>query len=132
MSDHPDFGTAHWGLGLAYEQKKLYNEASVELQKAAERKGTNSLASLGHLYGVIGRKKEARDILSELTKRAGKESVSAYQLALVHIGLGDIEAAMEALQQAYREHATLLSYLKMDSRALSSRGDPRFHYSGGG
>jgi len=126
LSDHPDFGTAHWGLGLAYEQKKLYDEASVELQKAAAKRGTNSLASLGHLYGLIGRKKEARDILSELTKRAGKESVSAYQLALVHIGLGDIEAAMEALQQAYREHATLLSYLKMDPRFDPLHGDPRF------
>ena len=126
LSDHPDFGTAHWGLGLAYEQKKLYDEALVELQKAAERKGTNSLASLGHLYGVMGRKKEARDVLSELTKRAGQQSVSGYQLALVHIGLGDNEAAMEALQQAYREHATLLSYLKMDPRFDPLRSDPRF------
>jgi len=126
LSDHPDFGTAHWGLGLAYEQKKLYDEALVGLQKAAERKGTNSLASLGHLYGVMGRKKEARDVLSELTKRAGQQSVSGYQLALVHIGLGDNEAAMEALQQAYREHATLLSYLKMDPRFDPLRSDPRF------
>ncbi len=123
---HPDFRTAHWGLGLSYEQKGLYDLALPELQKAAERRSTNTLASLGHFYGVTGRKKEALEILTELTKRGEKEDVSDYQFALVHIGLGDSQAAMEALEQAYREHATLLSYLKMDPRFDPLRGNQRF------
>jgi serine/threonine protein kinase/Tfp pilus assembly protein PilF len=126
LKDHPDFGTAQWGLGLAYEQKGLYEQALVELEKAAQKRRTNALASLGHLYGVMGRKKEARDILLELEKRAGQESVSPYQLVLVHIGLGNTEAAVAGLQQAYREHATLLSYLKMDPRLDPLRDDLRF------
>ena len=126
LQDKPDFGTAHWGLGLAYEQKGLYDLALPELEKAAARRGPNSLGSLGHFYGVSGRHKEAREILNELTTRGEKEEISDYQLALVHMGLGDSEAATEALEQAYREHATLLGYLKMDPRFDPLRGEQRF------
>jgi serine/threonine protein kinase/Tfp pilus assembly protein PilF len=126
LHDHPDFGTARWGLGLAYEQKGVNDQALTELKKAAERRGPNGLASLGHFYGVRGQRKEAEEILAELRKRAGPERVSRYQLALVQIGLGDNDGAMEGLQQAYMEHATLLSYLKMDPRFDPLRGDQRF------
>ena len=126
LRDQPDFSTAHWGLGLAYEQKANYDQALPELQKAAVGRGPNALASLGHIYGLIGRKKEAREILSGLRTRAGQENVSEYQLALVHIGLGETEPAMEALQRAYREHSTLLCYLKMDPRFDRLHGDPQF------
>jgi TolB-like protein/Tfp pilus assembly protein PilF/predicted Ser/Thr protein kinase len=126
LHDHPDFPTAHWGLGLAYEQKGNYDQALPELQKAAERRGPNSLASLGHIYGLIGREKEAREILNELSTRAGQENISAYQLALVHIGLGETDPALEALQRADREHSTLLNYVKMDPRFDRLRGNPQF------
>ncbi len=126
LQDKPNFTTAHWGLGLAYEQKGLYDLALAEFQKAAEGRGPNTLASLGHCYGVTGRTKEAREILTELIKRSEKEEVSDYQLALVHIGLGDSQAATEALEQAYREHATLLGYLKFDPRFDPLHGDQRF------
>ncbi len=126
LRDNPDFRTAHWGLGLAYELKGLHDLALPVFQKAAESRGPNALGSLGHFYGVTGRTKEARELLTELTKRGENEEVSDYQLALVHMGLGDSQAAMEALEQAYREHATLLCYLKMDPRFDPLRGDQRF------
>jgi TolB-like protein/Tfp pilus assembly protein PilF len=126
LRDHPDFSAAHWGLGLAYEQKGKYDQALPELQKTAESRSPNALASLGHIYGLIGREKEAKEILSELSTRAGQENISAYQLAVVHIGLGETEGAMEALQRAYREHSTLLNYVKMDPRFDPLRGKPEF------
>jgi TolB-like protein/thioredoxin-like negative regulator of GroEL len=126
LRDHPDFSTAHWGLGLAYAQKGNFAEALPEIEKAAQRRGTNSLASLAHLYGLMGRKKEANDILSELKKRAEKQDVSDYQIALVYIGLGEKEAAVEALEQAYRERSTLMSYLKMDPRLDPLRDNSKF------
>jgi len=126
LNAHPDFGTAQWGLALAHEQKGNYDQALAQLEKAASRRRANALASLGHLYGLIGRKEKAKEILEDLSARTGKDRVSPYQLALVHVGLGDKEAAMEALQRAYRERATLLSYLKMDPRLDPLRADPQF------
>lgn len=55
LRDHPDFATAKWGLGLAYEQKGSYEQALPEMEKASVRRRTNALASLGHLYGLMGR-----------------------------------------------------------------------------
>jgi eukaryotic-like serine/threonine-protein kinase len=124
LRDHPDFSTAHWGLGLAYAQKGNYSQALSEVEKAAQRRGANSLASLAQIYGLMGRKKEANDILVELKKRG--EGVSDYQIALVHIGLGEADEAVGALEQAYRERSTLITYLKMDPRLDPLRGNPKF------
>jgi serine/threonine protein kinase/tetratricopeptide (TPR) repeat protein len=126
LRDHPDFRTANWGLGLAYEQKASYQQALAELQKASARRAPNALASLGHLYGVMGRKQQAGEILTELKTRAREENISAYQFALVHIGMGETKEALDALQQAYRERSTLLGYLKMDPRFDPLRNDSRF------
>ena len=51
---------------------------------------------------------------------------SAFQVALVNVGLGDKDAAFAVLEEAYRERSTLLTYLKMDPRFDPLRSDPRF------
>jgi eukaryotic-like serine/threonine-protein kinase len=126
LRDQPDFSTAHWGLGLAYEQKGSYDRAATEFETANARRGINSLASLGHLYGTMGQKAKAEQILAELRERATRENVSGYQMALVHLGLRETGPALEALERAYRERSTLLSYIKMDPRLDPLRHDPAF------
>ena len=126
LRDHPDFTTAKWGLALAYEQKGSYQQALPEMEKASARRQANALASLGHLYGVMGRKQEANKILKELRMRAPQENISGYQIALVHIGLGETQEALGALRQAYRERSTLLTYIGMDPRFDPLRSDPAF------
>jgi Tfp pilus assembly protein PilF len=126
LHDHPDFDTAHWGLGLAYSGKGDYEHALPELERVAKGGGPNSLASLGYVYGRMGRSKEARDVLAEMQKRAKETAVSGYQFAVVHIGLGETESALQSLEQAYRDHSTTLGYIKMDPRLDSLHGNPRF------
>jgi hypothetical protein len=65
-------------------------------------------------------------IPGELAARAKNRYVPAYQVALVHAGLGDEERAFESLEKAFDERSTLLTYLKMDPRFDSLRADPRF------
>jgi hypothetical protein len=52
--------------------------------------------------------------------------VPSYQIALVYAGLNDKDKAFESLESAFEERSTLLTYLKMDPRFDSLRGDPRF------
>lgn len=129
LREKPDFSVAHWGLGLVYEQTNRNKEALAEFEKAVaiSHRGPNSIASLGHAYAVNGNRDGAQKVLGELRERAKKEPISAFHIALVEIGLGDKEAAFAALEDAYRERSTLLTYLKMDPRFDPLRGDPRFN-----
>jgi len=118
----------HWGLGMAYEQKGMYEDAVAHFQQAVSLSGgsTNVIASLGHAYAAGGHEREAQKIIEELKGRAKKGYVSSYQIALVYIGLGHKDQAMEWLEKACEERSTLLGYLKMDPRFDSLRSDPRF------
>ncbi|MGQ0835661.1 MAG: TPR end-of-group domain-containing protein [Gammaproteobacteria bacterium] len=128
LTEQPEFSVAHWGLGLAYEQKGMMKQALAGFEKAVDltRRGTNALASLGRAYAVTGRKQEARKILAELTNRAKQQNISAYQIALIHVGLEEVDPAFAALERAFQERSTLLTYLKMDPRFDPLRADPRF------
>ncbi|HYY72306.1 MAG TPA: tetratricopeptide repeat protein [Candidatus Bathyarchaeia archaeon] len=122
------FHVPDWGLGLCYEQKGMYEEAITQFQKAiaVAGRGPNGLASIGHAYGLAGQRSEARKILVELEARSKKTYVSSYQIALVYLGLRQNDQAMKQLENAYREHSTLLTYLKMDPRFDPLRSDSRF------
>ena len=76
---------------------------------------------------MAGRSHEARQILSELEERARHQYVPPYSVALVYVGLGNADRAFELLGEAYREHSSWLSHLKIDARLDPLRPDPRFH-----
>jgi tetratricopeptide (TPR) repeat protein len=124
----PKFPVPYWGIGMCYEQLKKYPEAVVEFQKGIELsgRGANGLASLAHAYGLASQAAEAHKILVELRDRSKTKYVSAYQFAVIYLGLGQNERAIVALEDAYRERSTLLGYLKMDPRFDPLRSDPRF------
>jgi TolB-like protein/thioredoxin-like negative regulator of GroEL len=129
LKENQGFSVAHWGLGLAYEQKGMQAEAIGELERAdalSKHRSTNTIASLGHAYATAGQKAKARKILEELQGHAKQENISGYQFALVFAGLGEKDRSFEALEKAFRERSTLLTYLKMDPRFDPLRSDPRF------
>ena len=129
LQEYPNFSVAHWGMGLAYEQKAMPAEAIAEMEKAdalSKHGSTNTIASLGHAYAVAGQEAKARQILKELDIRSKSEPISNYQYALIFAGLGQKDRAFAALEKAFRERSTLLTYLKMDARFDSLRSDPRY------
>ncbi|MGH9316440.1 MAG: tetratricopeptide repeat protein, partial [Thermoanaerobaculia bacterium] len=122
-----NFAVAHWGLGLAYEQKAMYQEALVALQKATTLSPSrNFKASLGHAYAVAGKRHEAQSVIDELMEQSKQTYVPSYYLALTYAGLGEKDRAFEWLEKAYQERSTLLAYLKMDPRLTGLHSDPRF------
>ena len=124
----PSFSVAYWGMGLAHEQQGKSDTALLELEKSVElsHRSTNMLASLGHAYGLAGKRQDAQKTLRELEERAKHTYVSSYQLAVVYLGVGEKEHALAALDEAYKERSTLMTYLKMDPRLDPLRRDPRF------
>lgn len=105
-------------------------EAVAALQKAVvlSARGPRQVAALGHAYAVAGKKKEAAKLLNELKRRFGKEEkdVSAYDMAVVHAGLGEKNQAFAWLEMAYENRDGALPFLHVDPRLASLHSHPRF------
>ena len=124
----PNYGLAYWYRGLAYEQQARFGDALTELRKGAELLKGNVVvtADIGHLYAVSGHKREAEQVIAELRQASTRRFVSSFEIALIHVGLGRVEPAFDALESAYRERSDLLVYLRVDPRLDPIRSDRRF------
>jgi len=117
-------------LPAAYEQKGRYEEAITAFQKPISlKRGSewlHSLAGLGHVYALSGKKAEARGVLDELKEQSRQQYVPANCMALVYAGLGEEDQAFAWLEKAYEEHSFQMQWLKVEPRWDSLRSDPRF------
>ena len=125
---NPNFWAAHWVLGDVDERKGSYDEATAALSKAAllSDKNPAPLGSLGFVYGRAGHPSQARQVLRDLEKLADERYVSPFNMAIVHLGLGDKDKAMEQLEAGYRERSRSMIWLNVDRRLQPLYDDPRF------
>jgi len=123
----PDFGAAHGVMGLVYEGMGMYEEAISELRRALELLGNDdaeALGLLGYVYGVAGRRREARRVLTRLLKLSREKYASPLFMAWVYAGLRESNEAFEWLERACEERSyvtnlavsTLFDYLRPDPR----------------
>jgi TolB-like protein/Tfp pilus assembly protein PilF len=126
---HPNSFWPSYFFALAYQQQGKIAEAVVEFQKAIQMSGnvTFTTAGLGHLYASSGKSAEARAIFDELRCRSQKAYVPAYDLALVCAGLGWTDQAFDWLNKAHEERSGWMTYLKVEPRLDTLRGDSRFN-----
>jgi hypothetical protein len=82
--------------------------------------------SLGHAYGLAGKPGKAQKIVDELLTRAKTEYVSAWAIAVIYIGMGETDRAMEWLEKAYQDRNASLVWLKVNPEFDPIRSDPRF------
>ncbi len=115
-------------FALAYEQQGKIREAMREFDNAVRMSGnlTFSLAGLGHLYALSGKKAEALRVVNDLKDLSGKRYVPAYDVAVIHAGLGEKDRAFEWLEKAYAERSGWLAYLNVEPRMDPLRSDERF------
>ncbi|HSO75649.1 MAG TPA: protein kinase [Blastocatellia bacterium] len=123
----PTYFAARRYLGQAYAQKGKYDLAISEFQKAVAANGSPLIrAELAHTYALAGKKDEAQKILEDLQRMSSDRYISPYHIALVYSGLGNKEEAFNRLEQAFRDRADSLVYLKIDPRFDLLHGDHRF------
>lgn len=114
-------------LGLIYEQQGRIDEASAEFQKAIELShGNYGQGALGHLYATLGRKGDAQKVLQLLAQQSQHAYVSPYEMALVYVGLGQKDKALENLQKAYAARSLSAPSLRFDPRLTDLRKEPGF------
>ena len=124
----PQFFLAHYYLGQVLQFKGHLGEAIAEFQKAVDLNGDpDSLGMLGQAYARNGQKDEAQKVLLRLNEEAKSRYVAPYPIALVFLGLGEKEHALDELEQAYQRGDTnYLFVVKVDPLLDDLRGDPRF------
>ena len=124
----PSFAFAHYALGDACTEKGQYDRAFAEFNRAIELGGrsVNHIGVLGYAYGRSGNLHRAKEHLQELTARAAHDYVSAMWLALVHLGLSDLEGLFHCLDRAFEERDGSLILITAAVEFDPVREDPRF------
>ncbi len=120
----PDSGFAKLILGWACEQLGRHEEAIAALRQTWE--GPMPQASLAHALARSGQSEEARRILDRLLADRRTKYVPAYDIAVIHEGLGAEPTALEWLERAFDERSALLMHVAWDPRFRSLSGEPRF------
>ena len=124
----PSFHWGHFFAGWAHERLGRPQEAIRSLQEAV-RCSSNSpvmLAGLGHAFGVVQDRREARRVLTQLERVRGDKGLFAYEIGLIHAALAENDAAFEWFSRAVRERSGWIAYLHVDPRLDELRADHRF------
>jgi TolB-like protein/DNA-binding winged helix-turn-helix (wHTH) protein/Tfp pilus assembly protein PilF len=124
----PNYEWAHLTLGQAYAQKAEYNQAIEDLGRAVELSNSSplTLSALAHAYALSGNHAEALKMLAQLHSLSKKQYVSPFYIAVVYLGLGKNELAMDWLEKAYTDRSNGLVFLKVEPELDPLRSNPRF------
>ncbi len=122
------FPAAHQYLALSYFRQGRKSEAIASARRAVElsnRSGV-TLGDLGFVLASVGEKEEARGVLRELeAKYASKEANGSY-VAMVYVGLGEIDKAFEWLEKEFERRSSQLPMVRWNLQFDSVRDDPRY------
>ena len=123
----PNYFFAAFSDGVLEIQTGRLPEAIASLEKAkAMGAPTFVSAYLAYAYGASGDRARAEAELEDLKKKSLHGVVSPYNMALVCIGLGERQRALDYLEKAYATDSEWLGYLNFDKTFNSLRSEPRF------
>ena len=125
----PRFVTAHTGLALALDISGSPDAAAREyarLMSDSSRIHPLWLSLQGHALARAGDATTARYRLRQLQDRARTGFVPAEYFAIVHVGLGEYDEAMEWLEKAADEGSGAVLYLNIEPLLDPLRRLPRF------
>jgi len=111
-------------LALAYEMLGQREESLATIRKMT---ATDSIyqAFAGALLARLGKRDDAEAILAGM--KAQKGYVPSFQLAMLHLGLGQTDDTFRYLEKAYEDRSTnLFEWVSIDPQWAVVRDDPRY------
>jgi TolB-like protein/Tfp pilus assembly protein PilF len=124
----PNFPAAYQYLALSQVRKGLTREAVASAEKGAEmgdRSGV-SLADLGYVYALAGRKDDARAIIKELEAKYARREAKPLFIATVYAGLGEKEKMFEWLERGVEERSGQLAEIRWQMPFEPFHDEPQF------
>jgi serine/threonine-protein kinase len=110
--------------GQCYAKKGMLSDAIAALRPQAEAGEPMTLALLGHTLARAGQREEANRILRDLLTRQQRIGVGAFEVAMVHAGLGDLDQAFAWLDRSIDDRS--LGHTIMGPTFDDLHEDPRF------
>jgi hypothetical protein len=128
----PVAGSTNWLLWLrslalaATRHLAGATELLQQLRDAAPR-DHRIISTLGYVHGLAGERDKAHTALAALREqRSGGAWVPNYDLAIVHLGLGNRNDALAWLQESLREREPWMAFLAVDPRLSPLRVAAKF------
>jgi tetratricopeptide (TPR) repeat protein len=123
----PDSLQTWYVLGLSHLSLGQVHEGVTALEKATSlSREPFGLGYLGCAYAIVGRFEDARAILDELLARKAQRFVPLKPFILLYTALGDMDRALDALEEAYDQRDPTLFAVTAVPLFARLRGHPRF------
>ncbi len=121
----PGSAVMHRWRAQALEMLGRYRDALAAYQRSVELSGEGGefLAGLARGHALLGERAEAERLLARL---AGERAVPTFEIAKVHLALGDRAGALSWLERAFEARSHSMVFLGVDPQLAPLRGDPRF------
>jgi TolB-like protein/tetratricopeptide (TPR) repeat protein len=126
LTADPENNFALWQQANTFKAQGKYEEAIETFHKRSV--GTNTNWILGYTYGKAGNREEALRILNYQLKKRETDYVPSYMIAVIYVGLGDKEKALDWLEKAYEDGygIAFIFNMKFGHTLDELRDEPRF------
>jgi len=121
-----NFAFTHRYLGYVLAKQGKYDEALSEMKKAAEQDPLHFTPGIGYVYALSGDTQKAREILRQELDRRKLEGYVDMNIATIYVALGEKEKAIESIEEAFREDAFDLQWVKADPVFAILNTEPRY------
>lgn len=124
----PNFWMPHLFSAAAYIQKGMYAEA-LEAARTSQRLSpvqTSAHAYEGYALAKLGQLDQARAVLDKLMALSRERYVPPPHFAFIHGALGEKEEALTWLERGFAQRDPRMTFLKIDRKLDSLRGESRF------
>jgi adenylate cyclase len=123
----PNFYAGHILDGRGLMGLKRYEEAVPELEIAVHQNyGSYTLSYLGLIYGLMGEKEKAREVLEKMENLRSTQWVGNCNIGTVYMALGESDAAFQYFEKAIEKHEGFMLFIKYDIRYFPEfQKDPR-------
>ena len=124
----PGFYRAYTAMGRAYALMGRYVEALAMLEKGRSLGGDvpSILGAMGQVFGLSGDYASAGGVLARIEARAREVYIPSTCFALVHLGMGEKERALDWLEEGYSQRELPLAVIKVHPIYDDLREEPRF------
>jgi TolB-like protein/DNA-binding winged helix-turn-helix (wHTH) protein/Tfp pilus assembly protein PilF len=126
LAMEPNFERAHMVV-YPYVEKGMFPEALAETSKWRHGDGGPVSEVQAYVYGRWGKQQQAERALAQWKQESLGRPVAATLAALeAYVATGRNEEALALVEKSYREHANLVTSLKVEPALDPLRGDRRF------